>query len=165
MTPDNSNRYFEDIWHIGTQTSEHAPNGGVGVWMKPEQFETLMHEHHAIWGEVSSAFQSSHAKPNVFVGRRGDSIDFLLFHHKLSAELGIWLAPSQRGKKIATAWLRAGLANIDWSSSSLLMATCPSIDSAAARAFVRAGFRILANQDTQVVLCFYGGAKKAVLLG
>jgi RimJ/RimL family protein N-acetyltransferase len=155
MATEETRGATEDIWQGITRTSQQVPNGGSGVWMQHMQFENLMRENEAIWKEISSAFKSVRAKPRVFVGRRGEGIEFLLLHHTLSAELGLWLAPSQRGKGLATAWLKAGLVNIDWSLNPLLMATCPSLSSASARAFIKAGFRVLAEQEQQVILCFY----------
>lgn len=155
MTAEVIGHANEDIWQGITQANEQGPKGCSGVWMQHVQFETLMREHDAIWNEVSSAFSSVNAKPRVFVGRRGETIEFLLLHHTLSAELGIWLAPTQRGKGRAAAWLKAGLVIIDWSLNPLLLATCPDLKSPSAGAFIEAGFRILAEQEQQVVLCLY----------
>lgn len=155
MAADTTVYDTEDFWQSIPETNNQVPHGGSGGWLQYEQFENLMHENETIQQDIAGAFRSICARPRVFVGRRGEAVEFLLLHHTLSAELGLWLAPAQRGKRLATAWLKAALLSIDWSQSQLLMATCPNFDSASARAFINAGFRVLAEQEQQIVLCLY----------
>lgn len=149
-----------DIWQ-GIGAGNGGVPGGTGHWMKHADFMPMAQADAAAWDELAVAFERKSDKPRAFAGLRNGSLEFVMVHHLLSHEIGIWLAPAQRGQGLAAQWSRMALASIDWGRARLLLAQCEA-QGAAERALRQAGMRVISGQGARVTLGLYRPGERSL---